>query len=529
MKINKIIYFLFIILGLFGLFIRIYKIEVVPPHLSNDEISIAYDAYSINYTQKDEHNDHFPIAFKSHGTYKTPGYAYILSPLFFIFNNTNIVARLPSIIFGYLTVIIIGLITFELTKNKYISIISSIILLSCPWHIISSRMVLESNIALFFLSLAIFLFLKSISIKKFFLVFLSVFFFAVSMYCYHTEWGFAPLLLFIMFFFFYKKNKKNIFVLFIFFAFLISPLFLNFLTNLYTSARVNTEIIWKSEAVINSIQNNGRALTPFIITKAIFEKYLEYTNINYLFFNGTELLGKKHIFEQGLFLWPLIIPFIVGLFKLKKNIKKDFFYFFIVFILISPLIPSFTHGSANLVRNLNSIIPYIIIISIGLYNLFLEIKPYKSVILSLLIIISFFYFSSIYIFHYPLEKAEGFQGYRPVADFLKKNSHNYQNIYIDYKFGQNCQFIGVPHLYISYYQALNPKFLQNRFNGKLGTNFDKYTITQIDWNVFDFKKGDLYVVSICNHPIPKVLDKIKLTTKFTDISGNPAFELWETK
>ncbi len=529
MKINKIIYFIFIVLGLFGLITRIYKIESVPPHLSNDEISIAYDAYSINRTQKDEHNNYFPIAFKSHGTYKAPGYAYLLAPLFFISNNTNTTARLPSIIFGYLTVIIIGLITFELTKNKHISLISSIILISCPWHIISSRMVLESNIALLFLSLAIFLFLKSVSTKKFSLTFLSVFFFAASMYCYHTEWGFAPIILFIMLFIFYKKNKKNIFILLLFFTILISPLFFNFITNLHTSARANTEIIWRGETVINSLQQHNPIFTPFIIIKAVFEKYLEYTNVNYLFFNGTELLGKKHLFEQGLFLWPLLIPFFIGLFKIKKNIKKEFFYFFIIFILISPLIPSFTHGSASLVRNLNSIIPYTIIISIGLYNLFIKIQTYKSVILSSLIMISFIYFSSIYIFHYPLEKAEGFQGYRPIADFLKRDSLNYQHIYIDYKFGQYCQFIGVPHLYISYYQTLNPEFLQNRFDNKLGTNFDKYTILQIDWNDFDFKKGDLYVVSICNPPVPKVLDKIKLTTKFIDTSGKPAFELWETK
>lgn len=529
MKINKIIFFIFIILGVSGLFARIYKTETVPPHLSNDEISIAYDAYSINRTQKDEHNDYLPIAFKSHSTYKAPGYAYILAPFFSILNNTNTTARLPSIIFGFLTVIIIGLITFKLTKNKYLSIISSIVLMSCPWHIISSRMVLESNISLFFLSLAIFLFLKSVTDKKIFFVYFSVFCFAVSMYCYHTEWGLSPLLLFTMLFIFYKKNKKNIFLPLLFFILLISPLFLNFITNLNTSARANTEVIWKSDTVISAIHSHNIIFSPLIIIKSIFEKYLEYTNINYLFFNGTELLGKKHIFEQGLFLWPLIIPFFIGLFKIKKNIRKEFFVFFVIFILISPIVPSFTHGSASLVRNLNTVLLYTIIISIGLYDFFSKTKSYKSIILGLLILISFLYFFAIYFFHYPSEKAEGFQGYRPIATFLKRDNKNYQHIYIDTKFGQHCEFIGVPHLYISYYQTLNPEFLQNKYNNKLGTNFDKYTITQIDWNDFDFKKGDLYIVSICNPPVAKVLDKIKLTTKFTDISGNPAFELWETK
>lgn len=149
--------------------------------------------------------------------------------------------------------------------------------------------------------------------------------------------------------------------------------------------------------------------------------------------------------------------------------------------------------------------------------------------MSILILISFFYFSLIYIFHYPTEKAEGFQGYSPIAQFLKRDSSDYQNIYVDYKFGEHCQFIGVPHLYIAYYQSLDPKFLQNKFNDKSGDHFDKYTITQIDWNDIQFKEGDLYVVSVCNPPVCKNLGKIKSTTNFTDISGKPAFKLWEPK
>jgi 4-amino-4-deoxy-L-arabinose transferase-like glycosyltransferase len=529
MKINKLILLILIIVGFLGLFLRFYKIETIPPHLSNDEISIAYDSYSINRTNKDEHNNYLPLAFQSHGTYKAPGYAYLLAPLYSIFKNTNTTARLPSVILGYLTIVIIGLITFQLTKNKPTSIFSVIILASSPWHIITSRMVLESNLSLFFLALAIFLLLKSVIIKKTTLIYFSVFFFATSMYFYHTEWGLSPLLLFIMLFIFYRKERKKFFIPLLFFSLLIMPLFLNFITNLNTSARANTELIWKGEAVVRSLENRNVLLSPLIISKAIFEKYLENININYLFFNGTELLGKKHIFEQGLFLWPLIIPFFVGLFSLKKIIKKEFFTFFIVFILVSPIIPSFTHGSASLVRNLNTVLPYTIIIAIGLYQIFTKSIIYKSIILSILILVSFFYFSSIYLFHYPLEKAEGFQGYRPIASFLERNLENYQHIYVDHLYGKQCQFIGVPHLYFSYYQSLDPKFLQNRFNDELGDHFDKFIITQIDWNYIKLKKGDLYVVSVCNSPISKVLDKIKLITSFIDINGNPAFELWEVK
>lgn len=525
MRINKIIFILLLLLAIIGLCTRFYNIETVPPHLSNDEISIAYDSYSINQTKKDEHNQYLPISFKSHGTYKAPGYAYILSPLYSFFQNNNTTARLPSIIFGLLTVFIFGLIVYELTDNKIISLISSTILLSSPWHIITSRMVLESNLSLLFLSLAILFFLKSIPKKKFLYIFISILFFAISMYCYHTEWVLSPLLLILMLILFYRKNIKTIIISLITFFIVISPLFLNFISNLNTSARANTEIIWKGEYVVQLIQKHHNVfLNPLIVAKAVFENYLDYVNINYLFFNGSSLLGNKNIYEQGLFLAPLVLAFLVGFFYLKKYIKKEYFIFFIIFIFLSPLVSSLTHGSPSLVRNLNSILPYSLVISIGIYQI-IKHDLLKSIIFLIFVLISSIYFFQVYIHHYPKEKAESFQGYSPIADFLKRDSKNYDHIYIDYKFGKRCQFIGVPHLYLAYYQKLNPILLQKRSNNSFG----KYTVTQIDWNDITFNQKDLYIVSVCNHPIPKVLDKLKLTNQIIDIGGSPAFEIWETK
>ena len=513
---------MFLIAGL-GLFLRLYKTESIPPHLSADEISIAYDAYSINRTLKDEHNDFLPLSFTSYGTYKAPGYIYVLSPLFSFLDNNNFTARLPSILSGLLTVITIGLIAFQITNNKYISIISSLLLLLSPWHIISSRAVLESNLAFFFLALAIYLFLKSISTKKILFVYFSIIFFAASMYSYHTEWVFSPLLLIIMAFIFYKKNLKKLFLPILFFALLISPLFLNYLGNLNTNARANTELIWQSKDIINSIKNQPLILSLLIIIKSIFIKYLEYTNINYLFFNGTDY------FNQGLFLWPLIYPFFIGILALKKNIRKEYFIFFVIFVLLSPLVSALTKGPTNLIRNLNSVLPYTIIIAIGLSELLLKKVSFKLWVYFTLVFISLYYFSISYFVDYPYKKANSFQSYRPIAAYLKTNGKSYQHFYIDYNFSQSCHLIGVPHLYLSYYQTLNPKFLQNRINDSFGTNFDKYTIRKIDWNNIDLQKGNLYIVPICNSPSTAISAKLEQVMKFDDYAANPAFEIWKTK
>ena len=49
---------------------RFVNLSKSPPHLSNDEVSLAYDAYSRSKTLRDEHNNLIPISFESHGDYK---------------------------------------------------------------------------------------------------------------------------------------------------------------------------------------------------------------------------------------------------------------------------------------------------------------------------------------------------------------------------------------------------------------------------------------------------------------------------
>lgn len=83
------------IIIILGLILRLAGLNLTPPHLSNDEISIAYDAYSISRNFRGEHGTYLPLSFQSHGTYKAPLYTYILAPIQYILGNKQWVARLP--------------------------------------------------------------------------------------------------------------------------------------------------------------------------------------------------------------------------------------------------------------------------------------------------------------------------------------------------------------------------------------------------------------------------------------------------
>jgi len=58
---------LLVVIILLASFLRLYNLANVPPHLTPDEASLGYNAYSILKTGKDEYGKFMPIIFKSFG------------------------------------------------------------------------------------------------------------------------------------------------------------------------------------------------------------------------------------------------------------------------------------------------------------------------------------------------------------------------------------------------------------------------------------------------------------------------------
>jgi len=145
---------------------RFIRLDYAPPHLSNDEIGAAYAAYSISKTLKDGSNQFLPILWASHGGYGSPLAIYIPLASIVIFGNNDFAVRLPSAILGSLTIIFIGFLVKELTKNDKLALVTSFLLAVSPWHFSASRWALESNYALFFIVLGIYLFFLGLNKNK---------------------------------------------------------------------------------------------------------------------------------------------------------------------------------------------------------------------------------------------------------------------------------------------------------------------------------------------------------------------------
>ena len=65
--------------------LRLVNLSSVPPHLTQDEASLGYNAYSILKTGKDEYGQLLPVVFKSFGDYKPGLYIYLTVPTVAVF------------------------------------------------------------------------------------------------------------------------------------------------------------------------------------------------------------------------------------------------------------------------------------------------------------------------------------------------------------------------------------------------------------------------------------------------------------
>src|SRR5207244_297836 len=147
------------------------------------------------------------------GDYRPAGIFYLAGISTYLFGLHTFFIRLPVAFIGSLTVFPLFFLTYFISKNKTIGILSSFLFAFSPWHIVASRATSESLVALFCTITGIaFLVFAIQSGKKIYFLFSSITL-LVSYFFYHTPRLFIPayLFLFTVCFFFISKfiEDKN--------------------------------------------------------------------------------------------------------------------------------------------------------------------------------------------------------------------------------------------------------------------------------------------------------------------------------
>src|SRR5260221_370864 len=145
--------FLLILIFLLAFFLRVYKLGEFPVGFHVDEVKVGWNALSLLKTTRDDHGNDFPFYYNSFGDYRPAGIFYVTMPSIAIFGNTEFATRLPSALFGALSVFPLFLFVRQLSKSKLnknllhesTALLASFLLAISFWHIEVSRATTEAR------------------------------------------------------------------------------------------------------------------------------------------------------------------------------------------------------------------------------------------------------------------------------------------------------------------------------------------------------------------------------------------------
>lgn len=477
--------------------IRFYSLSAYPVSLYWDEAAQGYNAYSIVMTGKDEYGINFPLLFRSFDDNKMPLYIYLTAVTIKFFGLNEFSTRFVSALAGTFTVGFVILLTKNILETgEYrkkeqiipISLICGLLLSISPWHINFSRGAFEANLALFFLVLGTYFFIKSLQGVLY--LYISAVAFILAFYSYRSVLVFLPFFIIFSLIIFNRNFRKKIIHLIFFLGIItifVSPLFVSifFISTDKRASQVSIFNNYNQLLYQNSIKQNEEGNTIWARFKynrritysyIAMNNYLSHFSPSFLFLRGDgngrhsiDGMGMMYIFEAPFF--------IIGLFILHRNLKdKRLFWFILLWLAVSPLPASLTQPAPHALRSLNMLPIPQVLISSGLIYLYYLFKGYQKVIFSscmvLLIVISFSVFTNKYKSHMISAGNEWGDGYKQLVDEVKKRYSDYDKIVIT---GDNWE----PYIYFLYYTNYNPVLYQK--NGD-STGFDKYIFGGTSWD-----------------------------------------------
>lgn len=532
--------FVFLLILSLSFFLRFYKLGDIPAGLHADGASQGYNAFSLLQTGKDRYGQSLPILFRSFGSYQPPIYTYLTIIPVALFGNSIFSARFISALAGSLLAILTYFFTLHLfNKNKDKFVLASIAALTvtvAPWSILFSRLVVEANLALLLFVLSVFLFIYSL--KKIQFLPIASLILGISTHAYYSERLIAVVFLplFILLFkdtllgkgrIFSFRNKKWIILAILLFLITQIPHFIILKSGAFTRRFDQVSYIG------NQTKNESKILN---IGKTTINNYLIYYSPKNLFFDSDTNIGRTMPGLSVFYGW-FLIPFLLGVwYLLKLNKSSELIKIITLLLIITPLPAAFTGDFFYPLRVLDFLWILSLIISIGLFQIYLLIKQnlLKIFLFSFLFLYSLFSLYISYFILFKYEKAENY-GYAYVKLINKLSEYKDKQVIIDLARDPG---IGVRIAYLTNYP---PEKMQNQLRPQLKTPYysstintdEVYKINNIEVKPLSFGnkcKKDLILVGDILTFSQKQIEEhgLKLAFKIQDLTGKDALQGYST-
>lgn len=451
MKITKWIFSAIMILAIF---LRIFRLDSVPPALFGDEVDVGYQAYSLLETGRDLTGRFLPFYLKSLSEYRTPLYIYSAVPFIGVFGLNEWGVRLPAVFWGIVSIIGIFLLGKKLFGDK-IGLISMFLMSISPWHLQYSRASFEVTMLLSFIIFGVYFFLLGINRNKYF--FPAVVLFVSSIYIYSTAVVFIPLLIVLLLITYWNQIRKTgietLFLIVLTIAILLLPVLISMITG-EAKERFSAISIFQDSVLTDKINlarkgqeffnPNGTSEKispkveiifynkPMIFAQVFITNYFKSLSPSFLFSEG-DINFRQGIHEMGVLYYFEVILIILGMFTIVcGDWKKSALVF--GWLILAPIPASLTYQGGFHATRLFIMLPPLVMLSAVGGNWILENKKIFTVRLLVFIVAVLFVFNITFYFyryhiHYGPESWRWWHvGFKEAMQYIKLEEGNYSLI-----------------------------------------------------------------------------------------------------
>ena len=529
-----------------GACLRLWQIDNNPPHLTPDEAALGYNAYSILQTGKDEYGVRLPLIFKSFGDYKPGLYIYSSIPFIWLFGLTEVAVRLPSALSGITAIYLLYLVVGKFFKNEKLSLISAFLLAINPWSIHFSRSAWEVNLALSLSLAAIYFFLRALEKQNY--LFLSAFFFGLSLLAYQGAKLSSGLIFIILFVVYFRKilkiKPKIILGSAALGLVLILPVILSFISGKTGRLAVFSVFSYPRpddylQAFLNQAEVNKNSPVyylfysePLNFLRGILGRYFNHFSTRFLFFVGDWQNVRHTPPYHGTMLLSDLLFIGLGLFAVLRKKFKPEHWFVLLWLFLSPLPAVLSRDEIHAVRSLQMLLPLVIIASLGVNYVLSHFRKLGLFVVVLLYLVSFIYFVDSEYVHLPEAQSKAWEyGYKQIVETVSPIQSDYAEIVVQQSYAQ-------PYIYFLFFQKYPPQKLQSQHNfvenkyGDVGQVFalDNIKFEPIDWSVRRGQKGKLIVGDPIRIPTEDInSEEHRIISEIKYLDGSDAFRIIEIK
>jgi hypothetical protein len=350
-------YLLFILL--LGLFLVTFRLGSVPSGFHWDEAANGFSAFSIMESGKDEWGVSYPLFIQSFGDFKSAFLSYAIIPFFKIGGVTEAMARLPGALLALFGVY--SFIHFIFPKSKGLGLLAGLVLVTNPWFLHYSRIAFEPMPSLGLMLGGVWLWhtkQQKIKVAGGLLLLL-------SMYVYHSARLFVPVLVVLHLIAFHRQEiKKHLVKQKWSWLLVVIGSAVTWYSVLFTSGgeRAKDVFFWNqtelTTVVEEGIYRNRVLGFPMVrvfnnkgweVLTVLSKKYANHFSPEYLMpqNNQTDAFSFQRQGNFYLFLVPFLL---IGIFSAYK--RDSYYWFFLGWLLTSPIPSSLTSGMINPNRSL---------------------------------------------------------------------------------------------------------------------------------------------------------------------------------